>query len=272
MLNQSCSHIYPQMLQKIRVMMYVQARDEIGGGETMNKKVVFSLAASLAIVGASFTTAKTEAAGLAPCPAIKNYEVKYSVYPSSIQDIEKWFHIILGQTGNREVTKPVQQKPAATTVQKPSANVQAPASKPATQAPAPSQKANENEAGLKAYEQQVVDLTNKERAKYGLPPLTVDLALSKVAREKSRDMAVNHYFSHNSPTYGSPFEMMRKFGISYTAAGENIAKGQRTPQEVVAAWMNSAGHRANILNKNYTHIGVGFEENGYIWTQQFIRK
>jgi uncharacterized protein YkwD len=85
-------------------------------------------------------------------------------------------------------------------------------------------------------------------------------------------MAVNHYFSHNSPTYGSPFEMMRKFGISYTAAGENIAKGQRTPQEVVAAWMNSAGHRANILNKNYTHIGVGFEENGYIWTQQFIRK
>ncbi|WP_242664935.1 CAP domain-containing protein, partial [Geobacillus zalihae] len=83
---------------------------------------------------------------------------------------------------------------------------------------------------------------------------------------------VNHYFSHNSPTYGSPFEMMKKFGISYTAAGENIAKGQRTPQEVVNAWMNSEGHRANILNKNFTHIGVGFEENGYIWTQQFIRK
>lgn len=243
----------------------------------MNKKVVFSLAASLAIVGASFTaaTAKTEAAGPAPCPAIKNYEVKYTVYPSSIQDIEKWFQLkfpfILDKTRNAEVTKPVQQKPATTTVQKPSANVQAPASKPATQAPAPSQKAN-NEAGLKAYEQQVVDLTNKERAKYGLPPLKVDLALSKVAREKSRDMAVNHYFSHNSPTYGSPFDMMRKFGISYTAAGENIAKGQRTPQEVVAAWMNSPGHRANILNKNYTHIGVGFEENGYIWTQQFIRK
>ena len=238
----------------------------------MNKKIVFSLAASLAIVGASFTatTAKTEAAGPAPCPSIQNYEVK-TVYPSNIQDIEKWVQFILNQAGNTQVTKPVQQKPATTTVQKPSANVQAPASKPATQAPAPSQKAN-NEAGLKAYEQQVVDLTNKERAKYGLPPLKVDLALSKVAREKSRDMAVNHYFSHNSPTYGSPFEMMRKFGISYTAAGENIAKGQRTPQEVVAAWMNSPGHRANILNKNYTHIGVGFEENGYIWTQQFIRK
>jgi uncharacterized YkwD family protein len=254
-------------------MMYVQARDEIEGGETMNKKIVFSLAASLAIVGASFTTttAKTEAAGPASCPAIKNYEVKYTVYPSNIQDIEKWVQFILNQTGNAQVAKPVQPKPATTTVQKPT-NVQAPVSKPATQAPAPSQKANVNEAGLKAYEQQVVDLTNKERAKYGLPPLKVDLALSKVAREKSRDMAVNHYFSHNSPTYGSPFEMMKKFGISYTAAGENIAKGQRTPQEVVAAWMNSPGHRANILNKNYTHIGVGFEENGYIWTQQFIRK
>jgi uncharacterized YkwD family protein len=251
----------------------VQARDEIEGGETVNKKVVFSLAASLAILGASFTanTAKTEAAGPAPCPAMKNYEVNYTVYPSSIQDIEKWLQFILDQTGNAEVAKLVQQKPATTTVQTPSANVQAPVSKPATQAPAPSQNVN-NEAGLNAYEQQVVDLTNKERAKYGLLPLKVDLALSKVAREKSRDMAVNHYFSHNSPTYGSPFEMMKKFGISYTAAGENIAMGQRTPQEVVAAWMNSEGHRANILNRNYTHIGVGFEENGYIWTQQFIRK
>jgi uncharacterized YkwD family protein len=250
-------------------MMLVQARDKIEGGETVNKKVVFSLAASLAILGGSFT-AKTEAAGPAPCPAIQNYEVK-TIYPSNIQDIEKWVQFILEQTGNAELTKLIQQKPVTVTVQKPSTNVQTPVSKPATQAPAPSQKAN-NEAGLKAYEQQVVDLTNKERAKYGLPPLKVDLALSKVAREKSRDMAVNHYFSHNSPTYGSPFDMMRKFGISYTAAGENIAKGQRTPQEVVAAWMNSAGHRANILNKNYTHIGVGFEENGYIWTQQFIRK
>lgn len=242
----------------------------------MNKKIVFSLAASLAIVGASFTAKAAEAA---PCPAAKSYEVKYyTVYPSSMPNIEKWAQLnipfILNKTGNFKVAKPVQPKPAMTTAQKPAAKVQAPASKPAAQAPAPSEnkKANENEAGLNAYEQQVVDLTNKERAKYGLPPLKVDAALSKVAREKSRDMAINRYFSHNSPTYGSPFDMMRKFGISYTAAGENIAKGQRTPQEVVAAWMNSEGHRANILNKNYTHIGVGFEENGYIWTQQFIRK
>lgn len=125
---------------------------------------------------------------------------------------------------------------------------------------------------LNAFEQQVVDLTNQERAKQGLAPLKVDIELSKVAREKSKDMAINNYFSHTSPTYGSPFDMMKKFGISYTAAGENIAKGQRSPQEVVNAWMNSSGHRANILNPNFTHIGVGFVDQGYIWTQQFIKK
>lgn len=125
---------------------------------------------------------------------------------------------------------------------------------------------------LSEFEQQVVELTNQERAKNGLSALKVDQELSKVAREKSRDMAAKNYFDHQSPTYGSPFDMMRSFGITYQTAGENIAKGQRTPQEVVQAWMNSSGHRANILNANYTHIGVGFVEQGNHWTQQFIGK
>jgi uncharacterized YkwD family protein len=125
---------------------------------------------------------------------------------------------------------------------------------------------------LKAFEQQVVDLTNKERAKYGLPPLKIDTTLSKMARDKANDMAVHHYFSHTSPTYGSPFDMMKKYGIQFTAAGENIAEGQTSPEEVVNGWMNSEGHRANILNKQYTHIGVGYSENGNIWTQEFIQK
>jgi uncharacterized YkwD family protein len=125
---------------------------------------------------------------------------------------------------------------------------------------------------LSQFEQEVVDLTNKERAKQGLPALKIDAELSKVAREKSRDMAANGYFSHNSPTYGSPFDMMKQFGIRYSTAGENIAKGQRSPQEVVNAWMNSEGHRANIMNAKYTHIGVGYVEQGNHWTQQFIGK
>jgi len=128
------------------------------------------------------------------------------------------------------------------------------------------------QSSLSAFEQQVVDLTNNERAKYGLAALKIDTDLSKVARAKSQDMSTNNYFDHNSPNYGSPFDMMKSFGISYKAAGENIAKGQTTPEEVVKAWMNSEGHRANILSEKFTHIGVGYVKDGNYWTQQFIGK
>ena len=124
-----------------------------------------------------------------------------------------------------------------------------------------------------AYQQQVLDLVNTERTKRGLSPLTLDSNLSSVATKKSQDMASKHYFSHTSPTYGSPFDMMEQFGISYRSAGENIAKGQKTPQEVVTAWMNSEGHRKNILSSNFTKLGVGIakDSNGTIyWTQMFI--
>ena len=119
------------------------------------------------------------------------------------------------------------------------------------------------------YEKQVVTLVNEQRAKYGLKPLTLNTQLSRVARAKSQDMKDKGYFSHTSPTYGSPFDMMRKFGITYRTAGENIAKGQRTPQAVVNAWMNSSGHRANILNASFTQIGVGYVAQGNYWTQMF---
>ena len=120
------------------------------------------------------------------------------------------------------------------------------------------------------YEQEVIRLVNIERAKKGLKPLTYDWELSRVARYKSQDMKDNRYFSHTSPVYGSPFQMMKSFGISYRTAGENIAKGQATPQAVVNAWMNSSGHRANILNASFTKIGVGYVSDGKYWTQMFI--
>ncbi|QKY71813.1 CAP domain-containing protein [Lentibacillus sp. CBA3610] len=125
---------------------------------------------------------------------------------------------------------------------------------------------------LNEFEQQVVELTNQEREAQGLEPLKVDTELSKVAREKSRDMAISNYFSHDSPNYGSPFDMMKDFGISYQTAGENIAKGQTSPEQVVNGWMNSEGHRENIMNSDFTHIGVGYVEQGNHWTQQFIGK
>ncbi|MFD1850446.1 CAP domain-containing protein [Oceanobacillus bengalensis] len=173
------------------------------------------------------------------------------------------------------VEEPVKQKPVEEipVVEKPveQPKAEAPVQQPVQEKTEPTEK-NQQVSQLSQFEQEVVELTNQERAKYGLSALEIDTELSKVAREKSNDMAVNNYFDHNSPVYGSPFDMMQSFGISYNTAGENIAKGQRTPAEVVNAWMNSEGHRANILNGNFTHIGVGYVENGNIWTQQFIGK
>ncbi|MCY8143245.1 CAP domain-containing protein [Bacillus haynesii] len=149
------------------------------------------------------------------------------------------------------------------------------ASKPAASKEQTSQQKQDTapaSSSVSAYEKEVVELTNAERKKQGLKPLTLDEKLSKVARTKSQDMKDNNYFDHNSPTYGSPFDMMKKFGITYRTAGENIAKGQKTPQEVVKAWMNSEGHRKNIMNPNFTHIGVGYVKDGNYWTQQFIGK
>ena len=123
-----------------------------------------------------------------------------------------------------------------------------------------------------AYEKEVIRLVNEIRVKNGLKELTYDWQLARVARYKSEDMRSNNYFSHTSPVYGSPFQMMKSFGISYKSAGENIAKGQSTPSAVVNAWMNSQGHRANILNSSFTHIGVGYVADGRYWTQMFISK
>ena len=121
-------------------------------------------------------------------------------------------------------------------------------------------------------EEEVVRLVNEIRKENGLKPLAQDWQLARVARYKSQDMSDLGYFSHTSPTYGSPFNMMKSFGISYRSAGENIARGYMTAEAVVNGWMNSPGHRANILNSTYTHIGVGYVADGNYWTQMFIRK
>lgn len=129
---------------------------------------------------------------------------------------------------------------------------------------------SETSSSVSAYEREVVALVNEIRRSYGLNELKLNEELSAVAREKSDDMRRNGYFDHVSPTYGSPFDMMKAFGISYRAAGENIAMGYPTPAEVVDGWMNSEGHRANILNTSFTEIGVGYIADGHYWTQMFI--
>lgn len=122
-----------------------------------------------------------------------------------------------------------------------------------------------------SIEKEVVRLVNIERQKEGLTPLIYSSELSKVARIKSQDMADKNYFNHTSPTYEDPFNMMKNFGIKYRIAGENIAKGYASAESVVNGWMNSSGHRANILNPSFGKIGVGYAKiNGITyWTQMF---
>lgn len=124
---------------------------------------------------------------------------------------------------------------------------------------------------IKNIENNVIKLVNAERQKRGIAPLKSNWQLSRVARYKSQDMRDKKYFSHTSPTFGSPFVMIRNFGISFTTAGENIAMGQRNAEQVMNSWMNSAGHRSNILNPNFSEIGVGYT-SGYYWTQMFIKR
>ena len=121
-----------------------------------------------------------------------------------------------------------------------------------------------------SYESEVIRLVNEVRRENGLKALTANWELSRVARYKSQDMLNKGYFSHTSPTYGTPFQMIKAFGLSFRTAGENIARGYPTPRAVVNGWMNSSGHRANILNASYTQIGVGYVAQGNYWTQMFI--
>ncbi|MFD4928792.1 CAP domain-containing protein [Peribacillus butanolivorans] len=248
----------------------------------MKKKMFMSAAAAAAII---FTGVGANQAEAANCDTVKQVTYK-SINQEDMQKVLNQYltkyNITLpaSQSQSLQVQQPV-QKPVQQPVQKPvqqpaQEQAQKPVQKPAgttnSQPEKNTDEKTETSSELSAFEQQVVKLTNAERAKQGLAALKIDTELSKVARLKSQDMKDKNYFDHNSPTYGSPFDMMKKFGISYTSAGENIAQGQKTPEEVVEAWMNSQGHRENIMNSSFTHIGVGYVESGNYWTQQFIGK
>ena len=123
-------------------------------------------------------------------------------------------------------------------------------------------------------EQNILNLVNEARRNAGLSELKLDKELLRVARIKSQDMVDNNYFSHTSPTYGTPFQMIKNFGISYRSAGENIA-GNSTAKKAFDAWMNSSGHKANILGNSFTATGIGVVDSpvyGKILTQMFIGK
>jgi uncharacterized YkwD family protein len=194
--------------------------------------------------------------------AVKNFQRKYGLPITGAVD-DQTLQSILWAYGNLKIPK----KPEPTPAPPPSTPAPTPSPSPAPQ-PSPSPTVTE----LTYEERNMVDLVNKERTSAGLAPLEVDAQLTATARLKSKDMVDNNYFSHDSPTYGSPFDMMKKFGISYRSSGENIACNQNV-QAAHQALMNSPGHRANILSKDFTHIGVGIVDGGpcgKMFTQQFV--
>jgi len=127
---------------------------------------------------------------------------------------------------------------------------------------------------LSADEQEIFNLINQQRINNGLKALTIDYEVQRVAKIKAQEMVDRNYFSHTSPTYGSPFDMLNSFKVSYSTAGENLA-GNSNNSAAVTAWMNSSGHKANILNSSFTHTGIGVVNSskyGKVYVQMFIGK
>jgi uncharacterized protein YkwD len=126
--------------------------------------------------------------------------------------------------------------------------------------------------GLARTASEVIALTNAERAAAGLRPLGVDERLTAAAQAHSADMVTRGFYSHTSPDGSQPWDRARAAGATHRGIGENIACGQRSPAEVVEGWMNSPGHRANILKPDFTQIGIGYAgggQAGSYWTQLF---
>jgi uncharacterized protein YkwD len=139
--------------------------------------------------------------------------------------------------------------------------------------PTPAPVATPTPAPATSDAQQVLELVNVERAEVGAKPLTLYAPLSAVAQARSQDMVDRNYFAHTDPDGHDPFWHITQAGIKYSYAGENIAYGYKTPQAVMTGWMNSAGHKANILNTNFGRLGVGIASTSTgtkYWTQMFI--
>ena len=174
-----------------------------------------------------------------------------------IEELEKSYGINLDNLLNKKEDKPQETRAPEETTPPKATEVKPPS--PSTEAP-------ETDS---SYEDQVLQLVNKERAKAGLSSLTTSKSLSSAANKRAVEIVKS--FSHTRPNGTSFSTVFDEYGINIMSGGENIAYGQKTPEEVVNAWMNSSGHRANILNSKFNKLGVGVHrENGTIyWTQLF---
>jgi uncharacterized YkwD family protein len=237
-----------------------------------NKKLRFATIIGAMSFGLLATQTQADASTQVNCPV----NPKQNIQSINVQDINNIDELLKKYNIQFQVTPKAAPAPQTKKeIQTQPTKQAAPASQTNNEKQAkPAAEQSTQQSSVSEFEKKVFELVNQERQKQGLKPLQLDTKLSDVAREKSKDMMNKNYFSHTSPTYGSPFDMMKQFGIEYRTAGENIAKGQQTPEEVMNGWMNSDGHRKNILNPNFTHIGVGYVKgNGSTyWTQMFIGK
>ncbi|AMA72845.1 MULTISPECIES: CAP domain-containing protein [Aneurinibacillus] len=218
------------------------------------KKIIAASVLCTSLLG--FNLPVTEAANICPAPKIvKIFPQNYNATQTDLQQLINQYFKQYQQTKPAAPAQQVQEpaKQPTQTITKPAQNT-APA-----QAQAPV--TNTTTQGLTADEKQMLDLVNQERAKQGITPLKINMELQKLARLKAKDMIENNYFSHQSPTYGSPFDMMNRFGVTYRTAGENIA-GNSSVQGAHTSLMNSPGHRKNILNPSFTEVGIGIVDGG----------
>lgn len=239
----------------------------------LKKRVVTYLLVALMLMSSSIGNAQgySNVIRLNTNNNARAYRITYNLGNYGFDQNMNWNTIVYRYNPNTNVVTPVRpQAPTPVTPAEPSQPT-APVEPTKPVDPKPVEPAPGQVQGLSQDEAEVVRLVNIERQKAGLGPLKASSQLSNVARMKSKDMADKNYFSHTSPTYGSPFDMMKQFGISYRTAGENIAKGYLSPASVMNGWMNSSGHRANILNPSFGTIGVGAYKVGstIYWTQMF---
>ncbi len=185
---------------------------------------------------------------------------------SSLKDILA----LICNKNNDDTSTPTEKPEKPTPTTKPERPTPTPTTKPERPTPTPTQApSNDTNTGVSSYASQVLQLVNQERAKEGLSALTTNSTLQAAAEKRAQETVQS--FSHTRPNGTSFSTVLKEYGISYRAAGENIAYGQKTPQEVVKAWMNSSGHRANIMSPKFGKIGIGvYQKNGVIyWSQLF---
>ena len=243
----------------------------------MKKVTVCAMIAAMTVTGAAAlpVQAATSAGNSANCNG-KGYYVFTGGKVSDLENIKSRLDELCGQLNGNTTTITFpgcnlpESKPEITP---PSEDTSTPENKPEITPPSEDTNTPENkpEADKElTFAEQVVELVNQERTKAGLNAVTLDKSIASAALVRAKEIETS--FSHTRPN-GSKFSTaLTEQGVTFKGAGENIAWGQKSPEAVMQAWMNSEGHRANILNKNFTKIGVGYYQNAAgrnFWTQLF---